>query len=337
MVRVPYEELKAEFKRILLKKGFDAESAEIAAKTFADNSCDGVYSHGVNRFPRVMAYIDKGLINPKAKAEKIAGFGALENWDGHLSLGVLAARQAMNRAIELAANYGIGCVALRNTNHWLRGGTYGWQAAEAGYAAICWTNTLPNMPAWGGRDRRIGNNPLVFAVPRSNGEHVVVDMAMSQFSYGKLEEYRLKGEPLPVPGGYNEQGELSTDPAEIEQALRLLPVGFWKGSSLSIVLDLLAAVLSGGNASADIGKLSDEYALSQVMIAVDPGRLNDRRALEEKLDESIAYLHASLPAEELASGGQIYYPGERSLLTRAENRKLGIPVNEEVWNEIRSM
>ena len=92
----------------------------------------------------------------------------------------------MDRAVELARANGIGCVALGNTNHWLRGGSYGWQAAEAGCVGICWTNTQPNMPAWGARDRRIGNNPFVMAVPRKEG-HVVVDIAMAQFSYGQME------------------------------------------------------------------------------------------------------------------------------------------------------
>ena len=101
--------------------------------------------------------------------------------------------------IELAKEFGIGCVALGNTNHWLRGGSYGWQAAEAGCVGICWTNTQPNMPAWGARDRRIGNNPFIMAVPREGG-HVVVDIAMAQFSYGQMDNKALRGEMLPVPG-----------------------------------------------------------------------------------------------------------------------------------------
>lgn len=79
----------------------------------------------------------------------------------------------------------------------MRGGTYGWQAADAGVIGICWTNTRPNLPPWGASDPRIGNNPLVIAVPRASG-HVVLDMAMSQFSYGALSSYRMRGELLPV-------------------------------------------------------------------------------------------------------------------------------------------
>jgi LDH2 family malate/lactate/ureidoglycolate dehydrogenase len=133
----------------------------------------------------------------------------------------------------------------------MRGGTYGWQAADAGVIGICWTNTLPNLPAWGADTPRIGNNPLVMAVPRPEG-HLVLDMAMSQFSYGALAAYRSRGESLPVPGGFDSAGAITSDPGAIEASRRPLPIGFWKGAGLSIMLDAIAASLAGGRASHQI-------------------------------------------------------------------------------------
>lgn len=211
-MRVFYEEMKEKLQSILVKNGFDEKRAEESAKNFADSSLDGVYSHGYQRFPRVIDYIQKGYIDVNAVPEKITGFGAVERWDGHLGMGNLNAKMAMQRAVELAAQLGIGMVAMSNTNHWMRGGAYGWQAAEAGCIGICWTNTCPNMPAWGAIDGRIGNNPFVLAVPDQNGEHVVVDIAMAQYSYGKLSVCRQNGEKLPYPGGYDEEGSLTCDP-----------------------------------------------------------------------------------------------------------------------------
>jgi len=125
------------------------------------------------------------------------------------------------------------------------------------------------------------------------------------------------------------------DPKEIEKTWRVLPVGLWKGSSLSIVLDLMAAALSGGNTTAAVGALGpDEYALSQTMIAIDPAKLHDREQIERMLDASIAYIKSSLPAEE---GGSVYYPGERAKSIREDNLKHGIPVSDEVWRQIKSM
>lgn len=86
---------------------------------------------------------------------------------------------------------------------------------------------MPNMPVWGGTEAKIGNNPFVMSISRNNGEHVVIDCALAQFSYGKIEEYRLKEIQLPSPGSYNIRGELTTDPREIEASLRVLPIGYW--------------------------------------------------------------------------------------------------------------
>ena len=158
MKRVAYEEMVAQFTRVLEKHGFTPSDAKDAAVIFAQNSLSGVYSHGLNRFPRVVSYLEKGEIDPLARAECISRMGSMERWDGHRGFGPLNAQRAMERACALAKENGVGIVALGNNNHWMRGGTYGWLAAEKGCIGICWSNTAPNMPAWGAKDCRIGNN-----------------------------------------------------------------------------------------------------------------------------------------------------------------------------------
>ncbi len=333
-MRVEYKDLLAKFQRILESRGFSADHAESAAAVFAKNSLDGVYSHGVNRFPRVVEYLDKGEINPGAIATCEASMGAIERWDGHRGFGPLNAKLAMDRACELAKEYGVGVVALGNNNHWMRGGSYGWQAADAGCIGICWSNTMPNMPAWGGKDRKIGNNPFIMAIPKSNGHHAVIDCAVSQFSYGKIEEARLKGQKLPVPGGYDTKGNLTDDPAEIEKTWRVLPMGYWKGSGISIALDLIATVLTDGNSVRKIGTFGDEVGLSQVMIAISPEKFNTAEETDAIMDEILKDIKASEPA---AENGEVFYPGELELKTREDNLKNGIPVIDEVWEKLNSL
>lgn len=327
-MRIPFEQIKEQFRKVLLKLSFNDRKAEICATLFAENSQDGVYSHGLNRFPVFVQYIKEGLINMEAEPELISKKGMIENWDGNLGPGMYNATLAMDRAISLAKENGMSLVTLKNTNHWMRGGSYGWQAADAGCIGICTSNTIANMPPWGGKDPRLGNNPLVIAVPYEPG-HVVLDMAASQYSYGALQEYKLSGKKLPVPGGYDEQGNLSYDPETIYRSERLLPAGFWKGSGLSLIIDVLLGALAGGRTVKKITDGVKETGLSQLFLCIHKEDLHI--AL---VSEIIDYMKSSSPAE---TGGAISYPGERTLQKRKENMQNGIPVNEEIWKEVLKM
>jgi 3-dehydro-L-gulonate 2-dehydrogenase len=334
MNRIPFEEVEKTLAGVLRKLGMEAGRAELCARLFAETTRDGVYTHGINRFPRFVETIRNGSVDVTAEPQRLAGFGALERLDGRKGSGNLNAFAAMERAIALARRYGVGCVALGNTNHWMRAGTYGWQAVRAGMIGICWTNTLPNLPPWGGAEAAIGNNPLVLAVPRASGS-VVLDMAMSQFSYGTLESYRKRGERLPVDGGFDAEGNLTRDPAAIEQSQRALPVGYWKGSGLSLLLDMIAAMMSLGRATHEIpADPLRETGLSQMFIAMNPEAFGPEPRAAEIADEIVASLHASKAASE---GGSVRYPGERTLQLRAENSALGLPVEPAVWAAIQAM
>jgi 3-dehydro-L-gulonate 2-dehydrogenase len=320
-MNISYDELKKQFETILIKYGFEKQKAALCANIFAGNSRDGVYSHGVNRFPTFIQYVKDGHVNIHAEPEAINREGVTEHWDGHLAPGVYTATLAMQRAIALAKENNIGCVTVKNTNHWMRGGTYGWQAADAECIGICITNAIATMPPWGDIKPRLGNNPLVIAVPRTEG-HVVLDMAVSQFSYGKLQEYELAGKPLPVPGGYDNEGILTTDAKKIRESWRALPIGYWKGSGLSLMLDLLAAGLSGGSTVAQITAQGAEYGVSQIFICMNAERL--RASIVEGI---ISFTKSS-------SSTPLRYPGEQTLATRKTNLEKGIPVNSEIWKKV---
>jgi 3-dehydro-L-gulonate 2-dehydrogenase len=329
-MRIPFDTLRSEFLRILLKLNMNEAKAEQCATIFAENSRDGVYTHGLNRFPAFVDLIREKLIAIDAEPVLENHLGTIEQWNGNYAPGMFNAKLCMQRAIDLAKQSGIGCVAIRDTNHWMRGGTYGWQAAEAGCIGICFTNTIANVPPWGGIDPRLGNNPLIIAVPRKGG-HVVLDMAVSQYSFGKLMQYQSNNEALPLPGGYDEDGNLSTDPTAIMASKRILPIGFWKGSGLSLMLDLLVTILSQGRSTQQITESGKEAGVSQVFIAIhQPDTDINSQLIEQILD----YAKSSRPEKE---GGYISYPGENTLRTRERNIKEGIPVDEAIWNMVLSL
>jgi 3-dehydro-L-gulonate 2-dehydrogenase len=333
VIRIPSHQMESEFFRILKKKGFSSDKAKICAGIFTENSLDGVYSHGVNRFSRFVEFVDKGYIRINNQPELKNRSGAIEQWDGKLGPGPINALICTEQAMHLSKEYGIGCVALSNTNHWMRGGAYGWKAAKAGFVFIGWTNTIPNMPAWGAVDCRLGNNPLVLAVPY-NDEAIVLDMAMSQFSYGTMESYQLQNRQLPLPGGYNKKGQLTTDPGEILESQRSLPVGYWKGAGLSLLLNLMAAILSGGEATHRIRQHEDDFGVSQVYISIDISKLDNFQRIVQDVKEIIDDYHHSIPESKKCS---IIYPGERALRTRKENLLKGIPVDRVVWDRIKGL
>ena len=329
--RIPYDQVLFMLERAMWNLGLPGDRAELCARLFAETTRDGVLTHGINRFPRFAAQVKAGAVNPEAEPVLVEAMGALERWDGRQGPGNVNAWLSMERAISLAGRYGIGCVALANTNHWMRGGTFGWQAAERGFVAICWTNTMPNVPPWGGTEVRLGNNPLVIAVPRTGGP-VVLDMATSQFSYGALQHHERTGQPLPVPGGFDDDGKLTTDAEVLLQNHRVLPVGFWKGSGLSLLLDLVATLLSGGKATHEIEPdVVAESSISQVFIAARLSSMGIAARANEIVEEALQFMQSSPRVDPDIA---IRFPGERIMETRRESERLGLPVEPDIWAQV---
>ena len=333
MTRISYDEMKATVKKAFMIAGMSEEKADICAQVHTESSRDGVYSHGLNRVERFVDYVHKGWVDVNAEPSLEKNLGSLEIYNGNLGPGVLNARFAMNRATEIAKIQGLGLVALNNTTHWMRGGAYGWQAAEKGFIAICWTNTESCMPPWGAKTIGIGNNPFIMAVPRKKG-HIVLDMAMSLYSYGKLQVTRLRNERLPYPGGFDKDGNLTDIPGPIEESWRILPMGYWKGSGFAVLLDIISALLSNGLCTASIDKVGKGScgSCNQVFIAIDPLKINTQEFIDHVLDETVLQLKNAEPSTE---GGEIFYPGEQSLITRQKNMELGIPVDDGVWEKVK--
>lgn len=332
-MRIPYDEMVAEFVRVLEKYGIEGDEAVLSAKLFADASADGVHTHGLQRFPKFIASIKSGAVDVSKRAVPVERIGLIERWDGQRGPGNLNAWKCMERAIELAKENGVGIVALRNTNHWMRPGNYGIQAVKNDCIGILWTNTVPNMPAWGGKEAKLGNNPAVFAVPYKDTP-VLVDVAMSMFSYGKLEKYKREGVECPVDGGIDKNGNITRDPAAILETHQVLPIGYWKGSGLSLVLDLIASCLAGGTFTRGIGELPYETELSQLFIAFSLSNFPDRARLEDEIGKTLADLDASTPVKE---GNSVHYPGEGMKKTREESMRIGVFADDTLWAKVKEL
>lgn len=332
MQRINFDEMKNTVKQAFINVGLQDSKADICAQIHTESSCDGIYSHGLNRVARFVDYVNKGWVDINAEPSLVKSLGVIEIYDGNRGVGITNALFAVEQATAIARKNGIGIVALRNTTHWMRGGTYGWKTAEKGLATICWTNTESCMPAWGAKNPRLGNNPFVMAVPREEGP-LVLDMAMSQYAYGKLQVTRLKGEKLPFPGGYDKDGNLTDEPGPIEQSMRILPTGYWKGSGMAVLLDAMAALLSAGSPTNAIDKIQEGSCTgaSQIFIVFDPTQLGGSDFNNQMANSVADYVKTSEPAEGQTA---VYYPGELEVKTRNENLSQGIPVDDGVWAEV---
>ncbi len=331
-LRIPFETVRATADEALLRIGLPEEKASLCAQIHTESSADGVESHGLNRIPRFAVYVRNGWVDPEADPVLTGARGAVENYDGRLGVGITNAIFCADRAVELARQHGIGCAALHNTTHWMRGGTYAWRMAEADMVGLSWINAESCMPMWGSDEKSVGNNPFCIAIPREKGP-IVVDMAMSLYAYGKLGVYRLAGEQLPYPGGFDREGRLTTDPGAIEETMRILPAGYWKGSSLAIALDLAAAMISNGRSGIeqDAATMGSCGGCSQIFIAIDPYLFGDREELQAMLDHRVAAADSAHPID---PDRPVRCPGENTLLRRKESMERGVAVDEQIWNQI---
>ncbi len=332
-MKLLFNELKDLFISKLIKYNFSGDNLEILAEIFTDNTFAGVESHGINRFPGFIQCVVNGSVKVNVSPSKIISFGAFERWNGNYGAGPLNALQMTERGIELAAQYGIGCIALQNSNHWMRPGYFGWFAADKGFILICWTNTIPNLPPWGAKEAKTGNNPLVIGIPRKDG-NVVLDMAMSQFSYGKMLNLEREEKRLPVPGGFDKEGNLTEDPGKIISSQRPLPIGYWKGASLSLTLDILAAILSGGRATKDLSETEGEKGPSQIFIAINPKIFSDESENDNLINGIISYFKS---AETIDEKTKIYYPGELVLKNKKKNLADGIEIDEKILMRVKEL
>lgn len=334
-MRVSFDEMYSEIKRVFMKYGMEEERAALCARIHTESNRDGIFSHGTNRVERFVDYIQKGWVNPNAQPVVEKDLGAIRILNGNMGPGISNAITAVEMGMELAKRNGIGMVGLRNTTHWMRGGSYGLYAANKGFAAILWTNTESCMPPWGGKTCTIGNNPFIMALP-CEPDAVVLDMAMSQYAYGKLEVTRQAGKRLPFPGGFNTKGELTDIPGEIEESRRILPMGYWKGSSFAVMLDILGAALTGGIGAADIDRknMGSCAGASQVFIIIDPSQIIDYNTMVEITKKEINHIKSAELAENAKS---ILAPGEDYVNFRKDHDRNGIFVDDEVWKTILAL
>jgi len=312
-------------------EGVPPEHAATWAEVLVWANLRGVESHGVLRIPRYLELIGLGLLNPKPAMTMLKSAGAIGLLDADRAPGPVAMRRAMEEAISRARAVHVGWVVARDITHAGAVGHFALQAAAAGMVGMVMTASIPLMAWPGSRDPVLSTNPLAIAMPAAGRAPLLLDMATSAVSLGKVLAAKDAGTAIPAGWGVDKAGAETTDPAAVAS---LLPLGGPKGAGLSLMIECLCslAALNPVIGPALRGELrKGETRMNGVAIALDLAAFGDPGAIAAEATR----LAATIAAQPLAPGAApILMPGERGDAVQARRQAEGIPIARGTWDRL---
>lgn len=334
--RFPAAALESFCRQIFASLGVPPEDAALVADTLVQADLRGVSSHGVVRLPVYAARLRAGTVTPVARPIPLRDGGATLLLDGGFGLGQVLAARAMGEAIARAQRHGIGVVGVRNSSHFGAAAYYALLATQRDCVGIVFTNASPALAPWGSISRILGNNPWAIAVPAGEEYPVVLDLANSVVARGKIRLAAEAGQRIPPGWGANARGEPTEDPHEALAGL-ILPIGGYKGSGISIMLDLLCGALMGSGVLDEVVspyQTDQRQRVGHMLMALDVAHFAPIDAFKACVDAYVRRIHAAEPA---AGVTRIFVPGEPEFLTAQERAAQGIPLPETTIAALRQV
>jgi hydroxycarboxylate dehydrogenase B len=326
------EELQRVCVELLRAVGTPDDLAPVVAQGLRDANLTGHDSHGLVRLPVYLERAREGAIKPAARAEVVRRRGATACVSARRGWGQPAARLAARTAAEIAGGLGVGAVVLQDSPHVGRMADYVELIAARGQLGMTVTNATPNVAPFGGRDRRLGTDPIAFAIPRPDGRPpIVVDFATSVRAEGKVRVARAAGREVPPGTLIDRDGRPSNDPEDYYAGGALLPAEGHKGYALAVAIEALGGILSGmGPAMTPAyGQGNGMFVLAlevEVFISV------------ERFMSQVEEMAQALEAAPTAQGVErVLLPGEPELLTAERRRREGIPIAQATWDQVRNV
>ncbi|HET9598889.1 MAG TPA: malate/lactate/ureidoglycolate dehydrogenase [Anaeromyxobacteraceae bacterium] len=337
-VIVDHGRLRAAAARILAAAGAAPADAAAVADHLVEANLAGHDSHGVGMIPQYVRAIRSGALDPRAHAAIEDRGGAVLAADGRRGFGQVVAREAIAAAVPRARALGVALLALRNASHVGRVGAYAEQAAAAGLASVHFVNVVGHAPLaapFGGRDARLGTNPVCIAVPRAGRPPLLLDMATSAVALGKARVAMNRGERMANGLLLDGAGQPTTDPGVMWREPRgaLLPLGLHKGYGLALACELLAGALGGGGTISTVPREPDRIGNNMLSLLLDPARLPGAGGLEAEVEAALAHVKASPPAD---PARPVLVAGEPEEMARATRRTTGIAIERATWEELRA-
>ncbi len=333
-LRVDAGQLRAFCARVLEQCGVPPVHGALVADVLVCADLRGVESHGVARLTTSVTRIQRGLVNLAPNLRLVVDDGPAAVLDGDNGLGPVVTVRAMEEAVGRAARYGVGVVAARNSNHFGAAAYYTRPALERRMIAVVLSNAPSALPPWGGRSAFFGTNPICVAVP-ARSRPIVLDMGVGTVSRGRLLLAARRGESIPAGWAIGPSGEPTTDPAE---ALRgaILPFGGYKGAGLTLIVEILTSILTGGEFGPHLVSLYEEpgrpQGLGHLLVCLDVRRFLSVEEFDARLGAMIEEIRA---VPHMPGTDRIFLPGELEAETELERERGGIPLPSETVEDLR--
>ncbi len=323
--------------QILQGAGLSRSHAEIVARDLVHANLRGLDSHGVSRLPMYVERLRRGVVNPRPNVAIQTKTAAVSSVDGDDGMGFIAAHIAMDEAMRLAGESGIGLVGVHRSTHFGMGALYALQAIEKGFVSLVFTNSSPALAMHGGRTAFLGAAPLAAGVPGGKYAPYVMDMSMTVIARGKIRLAAMRGEPIEEGLALDVEGRPTTNAGDAFDGV-CLPFGGVKGSVLATLMDLMSGALTGANFGGDVKSLyydhSEPQNLGHLFFAIRPDLFMALEDFEGRMD----CFYERIKALPRAAGcDEILLPGEPEQRCHARREKDGIPVTDNVVADLQEL
>ena len=315
----------------LEKVGVPPPEARLVGESLVQTSVWGVDSHGVLRLTHYLRRLTIGSIKAAATPVVMRSGPVTAQVHGEDGLGIVHAALAMEVAIEMARESGVGVVGVGHSSHCGAMQLYTRLAAGHGLVGIAMTHSSSVVVPHGGKQKYFGTNPISIAVPRQGGDPVCLDMATSQVAWNKVLNARIEGYDLDEGVAVDADGTPTTDPHQARAGIPLGgPIYGYKGFGLAFMVDLLCGALNGMTFGRHINSMYEQLdqprKIGHLLLAIDPGRFAGGGSLEATVDAVVS---------DLRTQGEILYPGEPEEREQQERLARGIPIDDAALRDMQ--
>jgi LDH2 family malate/lactate/ureidoglycolate dehydrogenase len=322
--------------KLLETQGMPSDEALMTADSLVEADLCGVESHGVSRMTIYLKRLEEKVVNAAGSFTVEQEYPAAAVIDGCNSMGMVTGRRVMQKCIDKAKQNGSCFITVKHSNHYGMAYSYVRMATEQNVIGITATNAPPNIAPWGSFKPYLGTNPIAIGIP-AEAEPVILDMAPSVVAMGKVILAAKLGKPIPEGWALTADGKPTTDPAEGVKGT-VLPIGGPKGYGIALFVDILCGILSGAQFGPHLNNMWNDFKnpqdLGHIFACIDIAKFVPMDLFKERVRQIKNEIKA-LPKNPGIS--EIFMPGEIEWKRAEERRRMGLPVSDMVYQELKGL